>query len=483
MMKSDRLTLGLLIGFVNLLGWSEGAIAQVGLVEDTAAGRAVGTTVVRDVVPNLDAILGGTQAGRNLFHSFQEFNIGEGRSAYFFLQDTAIQNVFARVTGSNRSEILGTLGVRNFINGNISNSNSNLYLMNPNGILFGPNARLDVGASFVGTTANAIEFGDRGSFSATNPTNASPLLTINPSAHLFNQVPIGNIVNRSVVFSGNFKTGLRVPNGQSLTLMGGDVSLEGGWLSAWDGRVEIGAVAGTAKIGINPSNSLIFPEGTPRADVSLTNNAAVDVGLNRGGDINIHGNNITISSSDLAAGRQTSLGSEGSQAGNVILNATGNIQLSASQIANSTFGTGNAGNIILQANGAVRLSNSSGILSNVNAGAVGNGGDITINAESLSINRSVIQSITRGRFQGFPAGKGNSGDININLRGDLITTGSNTPSIVEGITTSIDNGASGLAGDIKIAARDILMGNQTQIRSTLDALAVGAPGNIRHYRK
>ena len=82
-MKGDRLTLGLLIGFVNLLGWSEGAIAQVGLVPDTATGRSVGTTVSPDIIPNFDAIQGGTQAGRNLFHSFREFNVGEGRTAYF----------------------------------------------------------------------------------------------------------------------------------------------------------------------------------------------------------------------------------------------------------------------------------------------------------------------------------------------------------------------------------------------------------------
>ena len=151
-----------------------------------------------------------------------------------------------------RSSDLGTLNVRNFINGSLSTSNSNLYLINPNGILFGPNARVDVGAAFVGTTANAIEFGDRGSFSATTPGNGVSRLTINPSAYLFSQVPTGTIVNRSAARN----VGLRVPNGQSLTLLGGDVAMPGGRLSAFGGRVELGAVAAPGRVAIVANGAL-----------------------------------------------------------------------------------------------------------------------------------------------------------------------------------------------------------------------------------
>jgi large exoprotein involved in heme utilization and adhesion len=89
---------------------------------------------------------------------------------------------------------------------------------------------LNVGGSFVATTANAIQFGDRGFFSASAP-NVPPVLTVNPSALLFNQIASQPIANQSV-------TGLQLPANQSLLLVGGDVNLEGGKLSAPSGRVE-----------------------------------------------------------------------------------------------------------------------------------------------------------------------------------------------------------------------------------------------------
>lgn len=121
-------------------------------------------------------IEGGAARGRNLFHSFREFGVREGDAAYF-ANPATIENIFGRVTGSNPSNILGTLGV---------DGTANLFLMNPNGIFFGPNASLDVQGSFVGITSNSIQFGELGFFSATNPETPA-LLTVNPSVFLFNQ--------------------------------------------------------------------------------------------------------------------------------------------------------------------------------------------------------------------------------------------------------------------------------------------------------
>jgi filamentous hemagglutinin family protein len=128
----------------------------------------------------IEEIRGGATRGINLFHSFLEFNVSEGRGAYFFSPSADILNIFARVTGANRSEILGTLGT-------FGNSQPNLFLINPNGIIFGKNASLDVQGSFMGTTANGVQFGSQGNFSATNPQPV-PLLTINPSALFENQI-------------------------------------------------------------------------------------------------------------------------------------------------------------------------------------------------------------------------------------------------------------------------------------------------------
>lgn len=106
-------------------------------------------------------IEGGATRGANLFHSFSEFNIGEGLSVNFANPEGAT-NIFSRITGSNISKIFGTLGVEGA---------ANLFLLNPNGIIFGENARIDVGGSFIATTAKSISFADGQTFSARDRLN------------------------------------------------------------------------------------------------------------------------------------------------------------------------------------------------------------------------------------------------------------------------------------------------------------------------
>ena len=174
----------------------------------------------------IEIVTGGATRQINLFHSFQEFNISAGRGAYFFSPSADIQKILARVTGNNPSDILERLGT-------FGNSRPNLFLINPNGIVFGKNTSLDVDGSFVGTTANGIQFGNQGVFSATNP-QAAPLLTINPSVLLFNQVQTsGGIINQSQASAGTNLigqdiTGLRVADGKSFLLVGGNININGG---------------------------------------------------------------------------------------------------------------------------------------------------------------------------------------------------------------------------------------------------------------
>ena len=105
---------------------------------------------------NIDSISGGAIRGGNLFHSFEKLNVQELRGAYFVNPSNDIKNILSRVTGNNPSEILGTLGI--FNNPGVTSS-PNLIFSNPNGIVFGENASLDVPGAFVGTTADAVQFG------------------------------------------------------------------------------------------------------------------------------------------------------------------------------------------------------------------------------------------------------------------------------------------------------------------------------------
>ncbi|MEH1860073.1 MAG: filamentous hemagglutinin N-terminal domain-containing protein [Nostoc sp.] len=158
---------------------SESQAQQSNIVPDNTLGAESSQVIDNFQGLPIEIITGGATRQINLFHSFREFNISTGRGAYFFTPNADIQNILAWVTGNNSSEILGRLGT-------LSSSSRNLFLINPNGIVFGKDASLDVQGSFIGTTANGVQFDNQGVFSATNP-QAAPLLTVNPSALLFNQ--------------------------------------------------------------------------------------------------------------------------------------------------------------------------------------------------------------------------------------------------------------------------------------------------------
>ncbi|MEH2247483.1 beta strand repeat-containing protein [Nostoc sp.] len=150
---------------------------------------------------------GGTIRGVNLFHSFREFSIPTGGEA-FFNNSASIQNILTRVTGTNFSSIDGLIR---------ANGIANLFLINPNGIIFGSNAQLNIGGSFVASTASSFKFSNGSEFSAMRP-QAPPLLTINVPLGLQRGSipPDSTIVNR-----GNLTAG------QDLTLEASHLDLQG----------------------------------------------------------------------------------------------------------------------------------------------------------------------------------------------------------------------------------------------------------------
>jgi filamentous hemagglutinin family protein len=455
----------------------------------------------------IDEIDGGAIRGSNLFHSFSEFNIQEGQQVYF-VNPNGVENILTRVTGGNASNILGTLGV---------DGAANLFLINPNGILFGKNAQLDVQGSFVGTTANGVQFANQGNFSATNP-QAPPLLTVNPSALLFNQInQSAEIQNNSIApagidSSGVSRFGLRVPDGKSLLLVGGNVSIDGGKLNALGGRVELGGLAepGNINLVLDGNNlRLGFPKNVTRADVSLTNQAFVFVQGSGGGDIAINARNLDIlGGSILSAGIAAGLGTPETVAGNIMVNGTGEIKLAGfgSGINNSvrsgakgnggnitinssdfslrdgarltapTLGQGNAGNVTVSAKNAASLINAY-IFSTVEPGGVGKGGNIDINTATLSLTDGAqIVTITRGASDTQPAGQGDAGNVNVQVTGAVDIAGEKN-GFFSGIFSFVQTGTVGNGGNITIDSADFSLRDGAGF--TASTYGQGNAGNVK----
>ncbi|MEH2361665.1 two-partner secretion domain-containing protein [Nostoc sp.] len=467
-----------------------------------------------------DRIDGGAIRGANLFHSFQEFNVGELQRVYF-ANPTGISNILTRVTGSNVSNILGTLGV---------NGGANLFFLNPNGIIFGQNARLDVSGSFIATTANSFVFGKELEFSATNPQTPSALLTVNPSALFFNQLPAGSIENRSIAQA---EIGLQVPDGKSLLLVGGNVSMDGGKLTAYGGRVELGGLAAPGNVNLlfNGDNlSLKFPLNVTRADISLNNQAAIDVtgSGSGGGDIAINARNLEILGGSVLSGGILGFATPETVAGDITLNATGDIKIAGdsyiysivvgsvgkggnidinaanlsltdgAQLLAETFGQGNAGNVNVKITGAVDIAGvknyPSGIFSAVNRGTVGNGGNITIDSGDFSLQDGA-------KFTASTSGVGNAGNVTVSAKdavdlagnsyifstvgaggvgkGGNIDINAATLSLTDGAKVEASTYGQGNAGNVTVSAKNAVdLAGNSYIFSTVEARSVGKGGNI-----
>ncbi|MBF2007244.1 MAG: filamentous hemagglutinin N-terminal domain-containing protein [Chlorogloeopsis fritschii C42_A2020_084] len=452
---------------------------------------------------NIDIINGGATRGSNLFHSFEEFNIGENRGAYFS-NPNGITNILTRVTGGNASNILGTLGV---IDTNLNLGTANLFLINPNGIVFGPNAQLVLGGSFFGSTASSIVFDNGFEFSAANPP--ASVLTVNiPVGLRFRDNP-GNITTeRSVVGDSVFSSFLSVQPEKTLALVGGNVNLDGGRLRAPGGRVELGGLSTAGTVGINNDGSLSFPDGVARGDVSFTNRAIGAVIAGNGGDIAVNARNLELlGGSFLYAGIRPGLGTPNAQAGDIKIDATDKVRIdgtsnSLSAIVNTTgdFSSsgiseaGNAGNIVintgsLEASGYFLIGSatngegdagrvsitvqdtvslqgleglSSGVTSFVGTSGKGNGAEIVIDTRSLFLSNTQLFAST--------SGQGNAGKITIFADGSVSLVNNSR------IISTVENQAIGNGGEITIKAGSLFLKDGSDLQAS--TFGKGDAGNV-----
>ena len=369
-----------------------------------------------------EVIEGGAQRGANLFHSFSEFNVSEGRGAYF-TNPSGIEHIFSRVTGSNPSEILGTLGVL---------GNADLFLINPNGIIFGENARLDVGGSFIGTTANGVKFGATGLFSASEPKNSN-LLTVKPSALFFNQMATGEIINRSQAFgvggetnSRNEPVGLQASSNQTLALLGGDVFLEGGNLTATGGRIEIGSIAGFGEVSLSQNGQswkFEYDENNTFGNIRLQNGSIVDVSGSGGGDVQIQGNQFEM--------------------------------LGGSFLFADTLGSEDGGEVLIRTNEVVNLSD--GSLLTVDVFGSGVGGDLSIETRQLTLQNGALISVST-------FGEGDGGSLNINATNSVLAIGTTADGQFPSALFANTEGE-GTAGNLNLETGQLIVQDGAQIGS------------------
>ncbi|MDJ0533162.1 MAG: filamentous hemagglutinin N-terminal domain-containing protein [Xenococcaceae cyanobacterium MO_207.B15] len=407
----------------------------------------------------------GSRAEGNLFHSFREFSVPTGSEA-FFNNANDIVNIFSRVTGGNISNIDGLIR---------ANGGANLFLINPAGILFGENARLNVGGSFYGSTADSILFPNGIEFSAVNPQ--TPILTIN--------APIGlnlrdNPAEITVRGNGNgarltdspvidTQEALRVKEDATLGLVGGNLIFEGATIKTAGGRIELGSVAGGDVAIIPIGNNFTFDYSAIQtfSDISLFNSSNIDASGNGGGDIQVVGRNITLNG--IAAIEANTLGGEAG--GDINIFASESLEINgivndaglASGIFNTVFpnATADGGNINIETEN-LSLGENSFIATFVLG--QGDAGNIDITTGSLSLNNGA--SLSAGTF-----GSGNAGNVNINATDSVLIDG-----VFSNIATNVDPNAIGDGGDINITTNSFSLTNGSLLFTS--TFGSGNAGNV-----
>ncbi|HEY7554473.1 MAG TPA: filamentous hemagglutinin N-terminal domain-containing protein, partial [Candidatus Binatia bacterium] len=478
-------------------------------VATTITSSGLGTTVTQTGTTH--NITGGTRPGNgaNLFHSFGLFNVGEGHSANF-LNNTglATSNILGRVTGGQRSSIFGTIQTTNF-------GAANLFLVNPAGWIFGPTASLNVGGAFHVSTADYIRLSDGVLFNAT-PGPADPLLTSAPPA-AFGFLGSPLCVSPCITVDGGFLGGtLQVPEGQTLSLVGGDVTITGAaTLFAPSGRVQIASVASGGEVTISDLNvSALSQLGKIDISGSFINVSGDFSGDGAGGTVVIRGGQLFVDSSTITSetignldgastgvdiqmvdrveftnGTSITTATSGTgRGGNIEVKAASLSMGSGGTILSQTFGDGQGGNVSLTTDGAAEISGSS-----ISSASFGTGlpGDISVNVGALTLtDASTIQA---GLFSGTEGA-----NVTVTARDSIVISngsGISSQSFLSNVgqvaisaptaSLTIDNGfistgtlETGNAGDISIDVQSLTLTGGGQIASSNVFQATGSGGDV-----
>jgi filamentous hemagglutinin family protein len=463
------------------------AQAQVSPITPSGLGTQVSDPIAVGGQTQYD-ITGGTRpgGGANLFHSFGDFSVPTNNIANF-LNDTGLptSNILGRVTGGNISNIFGTIQTEGF-------PNANLFLMNPAGFLFGPNATVNVGGMVAFTSADYLKLADNARFNAIPNAAADALLTALPVASFgFLGSNPGAITVQGSQFS--------VTDGQSISLVGSSISIESGTpeggtaqstqLSAPNGKIQLASAASPGEFDAATLQPL--PNGNNTSFTSF-GSALLALGSNinvsgentvsiRGGQFALSVTNAVLSTADSAGAPATislSPGSSilssnaGAEAGADVQLTASTIQLDGASIQSLTTGTGSGGHISITGqsnylmNGAQIVSSTSG---------ASDGGNITISAtDSVSISgydptstlsgvstfisdiNTGVPLVTSGVFSS-TSGSGSGGSLRINAGTATLDNAGTIASIATG---------DGRGGDIALNVRNLHIQNGGLILNT-----------------
>ncbi|MBD2489073.1 S-layer family protein [Aulosira sp. FACHB-615] len=497
---------------VNFAGFGLLSVICISVVYNNSVHAQVTPDGTLNTDVNSYSITKGTRIGNNLFHSFSQFSIPTGVSVSFG-NDPTVENIFSRVTGGQVSHIDGRIS---------ANGNANLFLLNPAGIIFGKNASLRIGGSFVGTTANGIKFDDGNVFST--DITQSPLLTM--------KVPIGLQLG-SDAGSVQVQGTLQVPTGKTLALVGSQIDMTQATLRAADGRVELWAVR-NADIKMDNQTGWQLGSSAAAADwgtITLQQGSLINVNGTNGGAIQIQGRGLTVKeNSNITSVTQSGVGKDivvkttefinllgassprpifnpgiGTSVGAVfgppatgragdVLIETGKLYMNnGAWLQSTTFGSNSrTGNLTIRASdveviGANPLPNAAGIFvptditTLIMAGTNNQGGDIIIETNRLrTVDGGLISGSIFNLRQTLGLNNliatGNGGNVSIRANESFEISGGTPSGLRSGVTTALQPSGGGQAGDITITAGRLQLSNGGIISSA--AAGNGTSGDI-----
>lgn len=423
------------------------AAAQI--MGDGTLGTQVNGSIAAPCTGNC-VITNGSLRGNNLFHSFRSFSLPDRDIANFQIAPT-IQNVIVRVTG------IGQPFISN-LNGTIQTSNpANFFLLNPNGILFGNRANLNIGGSFLATTADRIKFSDGAIFNTTSPT---PLLSVNvPIGLQFNNNPGAIQMQRSALASE------KGDKFSDIALVGGDIRLDRSDLRALGRRVSLGSVGdnGFAQLQVQGDRlSLSLEANTPRRDIVLTNRSVIENASPKGGGgVVLMGRNILFDEGFLITGilRGNTQDANDRRSEDIRVHATGLIKLiNRSAFANEVVpnAIGQGGRIIVTTD-VLQMFGGSNIVAQM--AGVGDAGTVQVTANTMILDGASPNGRTGSGIRSVVIGdtvKGRGGNVLIQTKELTLTNGGT-------IATSVFG--NGNAGNLNVTAQSIVLDGATKTQS------------------